>query len=300
VDIVRDLRYVEPWQESLERSRARRGKPMPSPNELNRRRLERDIDRDEQWGRAFASRGRWLGSAIAKRPMLLLASPTGILAIALLAGVLPAASDGFGPQASARAAKGSRAAAVSSPAASGPAASGSQAAGLGAPPHCELLGLVDRPTGYVNPLAGAALTPKRIDQGVDYTAGSGTLTAIGAARVTVVATSDTGWPGAYIEYQLADGPAAGCYVFYAEGVSPATDLQVGEPVRAGQPIATIIPGYSSGIEIGWGAGIGTETYAAEMGEWSATADDDSIPTAAGESFSSLITSLGGPPGKIEG
>jgi murein DD-endopeptidase MepM/ murein hydrolase activator NlpD len=300
VDIVRDLRYVEPWRESLERSRARRGKPMPSPIELNRWRTERDLDRDEKRGREFVSCWRGLRRAIAKRPMLLLASPAGILAIALLAAVLPAASDSLGPQASARAAKGSRAAAVSSPAAFGRAAPGSQAAGLRAPPNCELVGLVGQPNGYVNPLAGAALTSKRIDQGVDYTAGSGTLTAIGAARVTVVATSDTGWPGAFIEYQLADGPAAGCYVYYAEGVSPATDLQVGEPVRAGQPIATIIPGYPSGIEIGWGAGIGTETYAAEMGEWSATSDADSIPTEAGNSFSSLMASLGGPPGRIEG
>jgi hypothetical protein len=37
-----------------------------------------------------------------------------------------------------------------------------------------------------------------------------------------------------------------------------------------------------------------------MGEWSATADADSIPTAAGKSFSSLIASLCGLPGKIEG
>ncbi|MGO9901502.1 MAG: hypothetical protein ACLP0J_17885 [Solirubrobacteraceae bacterium] len=294
MDIVRDLGYVEPWRESLERSRARRGKPMPSPIELNRWRVERDLDRDEKRVREFASCWRGLRRAIAKRPMMLLASPAGILAIGLLAAVLPNASDGLGAQASARAAKSSRAAAISSPAASGRAAPGSQAAGLRAPPGCEQVG---QPNGYVNPLAGAALTSKRIDQGVDYAAGSGTLTAIGAARVTVVATSDTGWPGAFIEYQLADGPAAGCYVYYAERVSPATDLQVGEPVGAGQPIATIIPGYSSGIEIGWGAGIGTETYAAEMGEWSATSDADSIPTAAGKSFSSLIASLGGPPGR---
>jgi hypothetical protein len=297
VEIVRDLAYVEPWRESLERSRARRGRPMPSPIELNRWRVERDLDRDEQRVREFASCWRLLRRAIAKRPMMLLASPAGILAFALLAAVLPNASDGLGPRASARTANDSRAAAVSSPAGFGRAAPGSQTAGLRAPANCELVG---RPDGYVNPLAGAALTSKRIDQGVDYTAGTGTITAIGAARVTVVATSDTGWPGAFIEYQLADGPAAGCYVFYAEGVSPATNLRVGEPVRAGQPIATIIPGYSSGIEIGWGAGIGTETYAAEMGEWSATADADSIPTAAGKSFSSLIASLGGPPGKIEG
>jgi hypothetical protein len=141
--------------------------------------------------------------------------------------------------------------------------------------------------------------PKRIDQGVDY-AGSGTLTAIGSARVTEVAMTDTGWPGAFIEYQLTTGPAAGCYVFYAEGVTPVAGLQVGQTVRAGQPIVTIIAGSAAGIEVGWGAGNGTETYAAKLGEWSANSDANSVPTAAGKSFSSLIAGLGGPPGRIGG
>ena len=62
--------------------------------------------------------------------------------------------------------------------------------------------------GYVNPLAGASVTPERIDQGVDYS-GSGPLGAIGRARITYIATSNTGWPGAFIEYQPTDGPDAG-------------------------------------------------------------------------------------------
>ncbi len=151
-------------------------------------------------------------------------------------------------------------------------------------------------SSYVNPLAGARVSPERIDQGVDY-AGSGTLAAIGAARITHVATSGTGWPGAFIEYRLSDGSDAGRYVYYAEGVSPAAGLHVGEAVPTGAAIARIIPGSSSGIEIGWGAGIGTETYAAEMGQWSSRDDADSIPSPAGRSFSALIASLGGPPGR---
>lgn len=143
-------------------------------------------------------------------------------------------------------------------------------------------------TGYVNPLEHASVTPERIDQGVDY-AGTGTLVSIGQARITYAATGDTGWPGAFIEYQLLDGPDAGRYVYYAEGVSPASGIAVGKVVQAGQAVATLIPGWSTGIEIGWGAGIGTETYAAEHGE-------HTYPTPAGESFSALIASLGGPPG----
>ena len=57
---------------------------------------------------------------------------------------------------------------------------------------------------YVNPLAGAQVTPERIDQGVDYS-GSGPLGAIGDGKVTYVGTSGTGWPGAFVEYQLTDG-----------------------------------------------------------------------------------------------
>jgi hypothetical protein len=155
------------------------------------------------------------------------------------------------------------------------------------------------PGDYVNPLAGAHVSPERIDQGVDY-AGSGTLRAIGAATVTYVATTDTEWPGSFIEYRLLEGTDAGCYVYYAEGVTPVAGLRVGETVTPGQPIATIVPGWLTGIELGWGAGVSTATYAAETHEWSATRDQDSAPSAAGKSFSALIAALGGPPGKVEG
>jgi hypothetical protein len=141
----------------------------------------------------------------------------------------------------------------------------------------------------VNPLAHARVTPERIDQGVDY-AGTGTLTSIGRARVNYVATSNTGWPGAFVEYRLLDGPDAGRYVYYAEGVRPAGGIYVGRIVQAGQAVAYLIPGWSTGIEIGWGAGIGTETLAAKLGE-------HTFPTAEGRNFSALIASLGGPPGR---
>jgi hypothetical protein len=155
------------------------------------------------------------------------------------------------------------------------------------------------PTGYVNPLLGARVTPERIDQGVDY-AGTGTLGAIGAARVTHVATSGTGWPGAFIEYRLLNGADAGCYVYYAEGVSPAPGVRVGTTLAAGQPVARLLSGWESGIEIGWGIGKSTETYARKMHQWTYMNEEESAPSAAGRSFSALIAALGGPPGKIEG
>jgi murein DD-endopeptidase MepM/ murein hydrolase activator NlpD len=153
-------------------------------------------------------------------------------------------------------------------------------------------------SGYVNPLAHASVTPERIDQGVDY-GGTGPLGALGAGTITYVATSGTGWPGAFIEFRLSAGQDAGRYVFYAEGVVPARGLHVGQTVSAGQTIATMT-GSSGGIEIGWGAGVGTETYAMQAGQWKSGMDSENVPTAAGKSFSALIASLGGPPGKIEG
>jgi hypothetical protein len=153
--------------------------------------------------------------------------------------------------------------------------------------------------GYTNPLAGASLTPERIDQGVDY-GGSGTLTALGAGRITYVGTSGTGWPGAFIEYQLSGGPDAGRYVYYAEGITPAPGLNVGQTVQAGQPLAQLIAGDSGGIEIGWGSGVGTQPLAQAEGQWGGSDDASNVATPAGKSFSALIASLGGPPGKVEG
>jgi hypothetical protein len=163
----------------------------------------------------------------------------------------------------------------------------------------ERCGPVKRSSGYVNPLARASVRPERIDQGVDY-AGAGILTAIGPARLTYVGTSNTGWPGSFIEYELLTGPDAGCYVFYAEGVVPEPGLAAGYKVAAGQRLATLIPGYSTGIELGWGVGTGTTTYAAQTTGWTPDDDANNVATRAGKSFSALIASLGGPPGVVEG
>jgi murein DD-endopeptidase MepM/ murein hydrolase activator NlpD len=260
----------DPWRESLERSLARR---HPSPRAANRR--------DRPHARRSAKR---------------ILNAKAIAALALVAAILTVALSGRGPDASpsAASADATRGAATgpshAAPSATTPAAA--KAGWRGCP-------LAVSPAGYVNPLAAAIVKPERIDQGVDY-AGIGKLSAIGSGRVTYLATDDTGWPGAFIEYQLLDGADAGCYVYYAEGVTPADGLHVGDTVTAGQPIATIIPIYPTGIEIGWGAGDRTKAYAKVAGQWSPTDDEDNIASAAGKSFSSLIAALGGPPGKVEG
>jgi hypothetical protein len=251
----------DPWQESLERSRARR---RPSAR-------------------------RSTGLAKATRRPTRLAKAIPILALLAVAIVVVALSAG-GPDDAPPAAT---AAAQATPAARPPTTTRARPASWRDCP------LVVARAGYVNPLADAIVNPERIDQGVDYS-GVGKLVAIGAGRITHLATGNSGWPGAFVEYQLLDGADAGCYVYYAEGVTPAPGLRVGDTINAGQPIATIIPVYPTGIEIGWGAGIATKAYAKVAGQWSPTDDDDNIGSAAGKSFSALIAALGGPPGKLDG
>jgi hypothetical protein len=218
--------------------------------------------------------------------------------VVLLVAILPALVSGGHGRVSVRGASGSRAA--GGPTYTGtdgvPRAVLARAVAARQAPTCQS---AVGSSFYVNPLAGAQVKPERIDQGVDY-AGTGTLAAIGAARITYVSTHGTGWPGAFIEYRLLDGVDAGCYVFYAEGVRPVGGLHVGQRVAAGQPIASIIQGWSTGIELGWGAGVSTVTYAAAKHQWSAHSDAESIASPAGKSFSALIAALGGTAGKVEG
>jgi hypothetical protein len=297
VDTARDLARVDAWQESLERSRTRRQRPVGYPREPRRPRMRRTRAPDARPARELPSYWRLCLQAVARRRVMV------VVAVALVAAALLAATRADAPvrlrtwtAATARRTDPARAVAGSQP-----MDSCRVAATVGAIVGRE----TDTPkpggalTGYVNPLARATVTSERIDQGVDY-AGTGTLGAIGSARVTYIGMSDTGWPGVFIEYRLLEGPEEGCYVYYAEGVAPAAGLHVGQALRAGQAVATIIAYYATGIELGWGTGRATETYAAKLGEWNTTRDEDSIPTAAGESFSALIASLGGRPGKIEG
>ena len=269
MDAVRDLAQLDPWQESLERSRARRNQQSSRASRRRKRRTRR-----------------------------LLVPLGAALALASLAVTLPGLFGGRGAQPSLAAVQA---------APLRPGLSLRDVASAVAPPRLgsvashdsRTCALADQDTGYVNPLRDAKVMSERIDQGVDY-AGSGRLSAIGAGRITHLAASETGWPGAFIEYRLSSGPDEGCYVYYAEGVTAARHLHVGQTISAGQAIASIIPEYSSGIEIGWGAGVSTKTLAAQLGQWNNERDADSVPTRTGRNFSALIAALGGPPGKAEG
>jgi hypothetical protein len=299
---VRDLGHGDPWQESLERSRARRERARRPAGRLTRRRRDRGKAgagqltwRRRDRGKAGAGRLTWRRrdrGEVRAAPTRILIVVLGAAAILILAltGALPGGSTGRDTPA------GAAALTPILHAKSPDYGLGAGASGAGRPPGC---GPVTGASAYVNPLARARVKSERIDQGVDY-AGSGTLVAIGTATVTYVGTSNTGWPGAFVEYRLLSGADAACYVYYAEGVNPQPGLHVGQALAAGQPVAGIVQGWPTGIEIGWGAGINTETAASKGHAWTPVDDADNIATATGKSFSALIVSLGGPPGKLEG
>ncbi|MGH2886818.1 MAG: hypothetical protein ACRDPA_29685, partial [Solirubrobacteraceae bacterium] len=233
---------ADPWEESLERSRARRGRS---------RRASTGIDRNRP--------RRYTGKRLRTRIL----SAKTIAALAVLAAVVASVLADNGPDS---APPPARADAQHAAAARVTATSRTHHARRAAWRDCPL---AIAPAGYLNPLEQAIVNPERIDQGVDY-AGVGKVVAIGAGRITHLAADNSGWPGAFIEYRLLGGADAGCFVYYAEGVTPAAGLRVGDTISAGQPIATIIPVYPTGIEIGWGAGVATKAYARVAKQWTDT------------------------------
>jgi murein DD-endopeptidase MepM/ murein hydrolase activator NlpD len=144
------------------------------------------------------------------------------------------------------------------------------------------------PGSYADPLRGInALTPERIDQGVDYS-GYGPVYAIGDG--VVLSTVNGGWPGGtFISYRLSDGPASGLVVYAAEDIDPL--VAVGQSVSSGTVLGTMYEG-PDGIETGWAdpSGDGT-SMASDAGQFSGANS-----TAFGANFSQLLASLGAPPG----
>ncbi len=146
--------------------------------------------------------------------------------------------------------------------------------------------------GYVNPLrAIAALSPERIDQGVDYS-GYGPIYPIGDG--VVLSTVNTGWPGGtFIAYRLTDGPAAGLVVYAAEDIQPS--VQVGQQVSPTTMLGTVYEG-PDGIETGWADSTGNgATMAYVAGQFTGA-----NATAYGANFSQLLAALGAPPGVPNG
>jgi murein DD-endopeptidase MepM/ murein hydrolase activator NlpD len=145
--------------------------------------------------------------------------------------------------------------------------------------------------GYANPLrAISALSPERVDQGVDYS-GYGPIYALGDG--VVVCTVNAGWPGGtFIVYQLTDGPASGLYAYAAEDINP--EVSPGQSVTPNTVLGQMYEG-PDGIETGWadGSALG-ETMAAAAGQF-----DGDNSTAFGYNFSQLLESVGAPGGILQ-
>ena len=138
--------------------------------------------------------------------------------------------------------------------------------------------------GYVNPFAFGSWSPSRIDQGVDWIANSvSPVVAIGSGVVTYSSTH-SGWPdGAFIAYRLTSGSHAGLYIYVAEHLINL--LPAGTPVRAGQVIATALPGYPF-TEWGFAAPSGPVPASSYSGAADGTA------TAGGRAFARFLIELG--------
>ncbi len=147
------------------------------------------------------------------------------------------------------------------------------------------------PGGYANPLrAITALSPERIDQGVDYS-GFGPIYAIGDG--VVLSTVNGGWPGGtFIAYRLTSGPANGLVVFAAEDIQPS--VQIGQSVNSNTVLGQVYAG-PTGIETGWANPSGNgDTMARTYGQY-----HGGNSTAFGYNFSRLLQSLGAPGGVLQ-
>lgn len=147
------------------------------------------------------------------------------------------------------------------------------------------------PSGYSNPLRAInALSPERIDQGVDYS-GYGPIYPMGDG--VVLSTTNAGWPGGtFIAYRLTDGRASGLVVYAAEDIEP--QVSVGQRVTPDTQLGTMYEGRD-GIETGWAdSSGGGNTMAGDAGQF-----NGSNSTAFGYNFSQLLQSVGAPGGVLQ-
>lgn len=146
---------------------------------------------------------------------------------------------------------------------------------------------------YVNPLAHARVRGERVDQGVDY-AGTGYLVAIADGEVTESIPDGSGWENeGYLEYKITQpGELEGAYIYYAEGITPVVKKH--EKIRAGSRVADLRSYMPHGIELGFAAGVGQESYYGyHDGKY-----DEVSSTRPGIAFNNLVVRLGGPSGIV--
>lgn len=124
--------------------------------------------------------------------------------------------------------------------------------------------------------AYGALTPGRVDQGVDF-GGSGPVRAVADGVIKSVGLWN-GWPGTGgVVYSIAKGRN----VFVQESFAPS--VRPGQHVKAGEIIGRATGG-STGIETGWANAAGTTPLVRYNGL------PDGTPTAGGKAFQAFLKS----------
>ena len=136
---------------------------------------------------------------------------------------------------------------------------------------------------YVNPFADPAWSPARTDMGVDWIPERPLpVLAIGDALI-LGSSAHAHWPGGrFIYYALLSGSHAGDIVYVAEHLRNLTPA--GKFVRAGQQIATALPGYPY-TEWGWATSYGGPLAFPCYSH-------DGKKTAAGKEMARFMVSLG--------
>ncbi|GEM_PF-2233430 len=137
-------------------------------------------------------------------------------------------------------------------------------------------------SGCTNPITDHRWQPARTDQGVDYVENAN-IPVRAICDGTIVETDGGGWPGGYfVIIKMSAGPYIGKCTFVAEHLSNV--LPKGTKVKAGQQIATTLPGYPW-TEWGWAAGPQTPSTT-----YNGAADGSSMP--GGKAFARFLRHLG--------
>ncbi len=143
---------------------------------------------------------------------------------------------------------------------------------------------------YINPFANAGWQPSRTDMGMDWAPVRRlSVLAIGNA-VIIGSDSHAPWPGQHlIWYRLLDGSHAGDIVYVAEHLTRL--VPAGRTVKAGQRIATALPGYPW-TEWGWADQYGSpRAYPCYH---------EGTQTNSGKEMARFLHSLGAPVGEPTG
>lgn len=147
----------------------------------------------------------------------------------------------------------------------------------------------------------------RQDQGVDYSVSQRSpVYAVGPGKVTVYRET-SGWPwdsthadgGAYIAYEITEGPAKGLFVYDAEHIVLNEHLKVGSRVNKDTVIAYHLTGFAN-CEMGWAGSASHYGYGPGDAPEAVNEYNEGERTRAGDNFDLFLRALGTVAGLTEG